>query len=474
MGFPNRIFKKYISSTSKPNKLSMHKLKRIKNLEHQLCLPQDIQTTDGVYTGQEAEQYLQERGIQRPPTSLPLQVIDISRMGVVDKNLEARTYAAKELGRIGGRASLVALENVSHKISEGVQQEHESEVLNAISQSIEDIIIVEVKRQGGQEALQTYQKMRATVDESDFKHTTKENALLLFDKGIDWFFGSMGIPDSYEFLQRLLISDEFQIRHDAVEKIGDLGIKYSNLTSQIVALLAQSLKSDVSPEVRSAAAHKLGSLGGKYHTLVPQILGMLSQSLKSDVSPDVRSAAAWGLGCLREKEVLTSLLQSLMDPDINVRKSALNCCKDWLSQIIVRRDNHPYSVHEIEILKQGLSDPDPTIQEFATDQLIKIGEVKAMEKLLEFRKAPEAKTREKIATKLGEFRDVRAISTLVDMLNDPDEPDEFVRVLAARSLGRVGDLSVIEILVKTMTSVREDVRFYFTDAIEEIRERSNK
>jgi len=139
-----------------------------------------------------------------------------------------------------------------------------------------------------------------------------------------------------------------------------------------------------------------------------------------------------------------------------------------------RRDNHPYSVHEIEILKQGLSDPDPTIQEFATDQLIKIGEVKAMEKLLEFRKAPEAKTREKIATKLGEFRDVRAISTLVDMLNDPDEPDEFVRVLAARSLGRVGDLSVIEILVKTMTSVREDVRFYFTDAIEEIRERSNK
>lgn len=440
MGFLDRIFGKDSSSTPKAGEPSKRDLKRIEDLGRQLRLPRDEQTADGVYTGQEAEQYLRERGIQPPSTSAPLQVVDTSRMRVVDKNLGVRISAAKELGRIGGRAALVALENASHKIyeeeSKGVHWERE--VTDAISQSIEHITMMEVERQGGQEALQAYQEMK---DAAIAYVEAYPRPRLLFDRGLIFFFGMMGLPQSIEFLQQSLDSDDFEVRRDAVEELGNLGRRYSYTSWQVMGVLSRFLESDVAPEVRSSAAQALGGLC--------QALRELDQ----------------------KRSLLACLFSALADPDINVRNSVVEASKRLLTQMMVRRDNHPYGASEIKTLKQALDDPDPDIQQFATDQLVKIGELDPMNMLLELCRAPEAETRRRAASELGEFGDARAINVLVDMLNDPDE---FVRVLAARSLGRVGDLSVIDALSKALASVGEDVRFHFTDAIAEIRERVRK
>ena len=377
---------------------------------------------------------------------LELQVCCSDVTEITDKDLKLGITAAEKLRRIGGKAALVALQSATNKIGYG-HPTYRTTLPQVVDQCIDQVTKTEVKRQGGRRALRTYKRMKATADEyfsewanrpspvhyDELLKVPMEQPVALFDAGLDLFFGTMGIPDSLAFLQKSLASENTQLRYDTALELGRLGRTYSELSTQI--------------------------------------MGMLSQCLSSDMSPKVRSAVAQSLGWLRRPEALSNLLPALADSDLSVRKSVVKACRYLLGRRVVSKVNNPYSTQEMGLLKQSLAHPDTDIQEFAAEQLLKVGGLDVIEQVLENHRPVGARTRQQAALRLGGISDERAVLMLVRMLEDPDG---FVRVKAAQSLGRIGDLSVIDTLSGAVSSLNEDVRCHIVDAIAEIRQRHEK
>lgn len=86
-------------------------------------------------------------------------------------------------------------------------------------------------------------------------------------------------------------------------------------------------------------------------------------------------------------------------------------------------------------------------------------------------RAPDAATRRDAISTIAKLGNPHWIADLLRMLNDNDE---FVKIHATIALGVIGDETVIPELEDKKGTVSADVRFYFDNAIAQIRDRSQK
>ena len=177
---------------------------RINKLEKQLQLSSETEVVDGIYTGMEAEEYLKEMDFQRPQTERELHIVDTGRFKVIDKTLKQRISAAKALGSMVSRPALEVLERAL------VDGENPEKLKFAIIDAIENITLHELKRQGGEKAIELYNRMSG-------RRTLPGDTLGLFDHGLVYFFGMLGHSESIEYLFKLIDDAHVDIREEAIE-----------------------------------------------------------------------------------------------------------------------------------------------------------------------------------------------------------------------------------------------------------------
>ena len=460
MSLWNKIFKKRSLPAEIPPPPQADQA-TIDELERQLLLSPEYDIIDGIYTGETAKQWLQEQGMYPPDTPLPLNVVDTSqvRFSDIDKNLPIRLNAIKRLAHTRSRQAVEVLENA-------LRNEGNEVVESAILRSLKDIAIREIKRQGGHNYVRIYKQMSSGED-------YMPSLLPLFDRGFIFYLGIRRHPKSIDFLQQLIVAEDSHVRQDATLELVNLGREHG--LPEITHLLIDLLKTDPSPNVRGAAAESLGNLVDSTHYPFADKRGtaewLLLKDHYSQYADDIKKSAATSLGNYKISDVFSILLPYLSDPDAQVRASAIESCLKVESILTFTSQNYSYNQKEIDLLKKVLNDSDPRICAFAASQLQKIGVMDEFSALLASCVAPNAITRREIALKLGAHNNSRSIQELCKMLTDSDE---FVRINAARSLSKIGDESIIDDIVNAMQGVGQDVRFYFVDAISDIRQRHSK
>jgi HEAT repeat protein len=107
---------------------------------------------------------------------------------------------------------------------------------------------------------------------------------------------------------------------------------------------------------------------------------------------------------------------------------------------------------------------DHNIRLDAASALGRIGDEKAVDPLI-IALDDEPRVREVSAKALGEIGDPRAVDSLISML---DNADWEIRGTIAKALGKIGDPGAINTLIDLLQDKRENVRWYATQALENI------
>ncbi len=213
-----------------------------------------------------------------------------------------------------------------------------------------------------------------------------------------------------EYWDRLIAgarSEEGYERGAAIRALGDLG------DTRAVPILEKAA-TDSQPSIRAAAVVALGKLQ------TPTSLVILKTSLFDSV-PAVRSVAAFSMGYFPQDQVLPSLSKALLDRVKGVQAAAIAS---------LLKVGAPFSLVEGTVHKL-LQDQNPAIRSSATKAL-------------------------------GKGRGGKVIAALTLMLNDPIPRP---RIVAVRSLGRMGEHSLLPLLKRTLRDTDEAVRITAAAAI---------
>jgi len=237
-------------------------------------------------------------------------------------------------------------------------------------------------------------------------------------------------------LAPLVKHKDHRIRVAAIEAL-------AKLDPQRQADLLRSLLRDPTWDVRSAAAAALGKVRDAATTEA------LMAALQ-DQNVDVRAAVAGALGQAGDPRAIGSLVLALKDADANVRKMAAGA----LTQI----DSHWGASEGARAvapqLRSALTSSDWFVRRAAAVALEQMGELKAKE--------PDAAT--EIATP-ARRRQQSVVNVFEEMLRDADAD---LRLAAAESLGRIGDLHARSALMTAMTDADEAVRLAAGHALEQL------
>lgn len=113
-------------------------------------------------------------------------------------------------------------------------------------------------------------------------------------------------------------------------------------------------------------------------------------------------------------------------------------------------------------LIDSLEDPDIEVRWKAAEALGKIGDKTAVEPLILALSDKDGDVRKNAARSLGELEDNKAVYPLIDALNDKDWP---VRKNAVTSLGKIGDETALKPILKTLDDNDIDVRRHAIGAL---------
>jgi len=226
----------------------------------------------------------------------------------------------------------------------------------------------------------------------------------------------LGHPEYWERVKKSALEDEGYERGAAYQVLGELG------DARAIEILQQGLQ-DQQPSIRAAAVSSLGKLH------MSEALQPLMTAL-TEKSPAVRSVAAVSLGNLKAEKAIPALTDMLEDANPGVRVAAVAS---------LLKLSTPFSVVS------------PTVRVLMQDRNpgIRSGVAKALEN--------------------GYGRDV--VGTLFLLLNDPVPKP---KIMAARSLGRIGDRDILPRLKLVLREQDEAVRATVAAAIVRILADPNK
>lgn len=246
--------------------------------------------------------------------------------------------------------------------------------------------------------------------------------------------GESDSPLAVEALLHSLNAESWLVRQSVIEALVKLG------PITIEPLLARLR--DASQYIYEAAGEIMEQLGER--GVSPLI------SLLDSESRQMRKVAAEFLGKTKSERAIKPLLERLNDPVWLVRKSAARGLQD-------------IGEKAIEPLMAALETEDENVKYWITSILGKIGD-KTLDPLIKLLKTGNKEMRFFAAQALGQTRDVRAVTPLVQGLQDKSWP---VRKGVAQALTQFGSDAVIPVL-KSLLSTNEDLRFWARKVIEDI------
>jgi len=207
-----------------------------------------------------------------------------------------------------------------------------------------------------------------------------------------------------------------------------------------VEVLAKTLRTDASPEVRRVAAWGLAR-----YARMDVAARALTQALVSDEDEDVREMAAWALSDSRgNPSVVTALYAAFRrDKSTQVRRTAA-----WAAGSIGDRSLVPGLV-------ELLADRDPNLREVAAWSIGSCGSERAPAALVRLLSDPEPNVRLSVAWALREIEDPDAADALESAFRREEDPE--VRLGIIRALGSMGDRA-IETLSRLVESPDPRVR----------------
>ena len=193
-----------------------------------------------------------------------------------------------------------------------------------------------------------------------------------------------------------------------IERCASAGDSLQYIAAQILGQIGdrratpflRGLVADDNRYVREQAVRALGQLAN------PGLVPELEAPLFADLVPDVRGAAAWSMGNLRDTTAVVSLVRALKDSVAVVRQQALAAL-----QFLWTPAAEAAAI-------SALRDPDGNVRYVA-------------------------------AQMLGHHRTLKARDTLFLTLNDNNI---WVRVEAARALGKIGDTTAVAKLERMFSS----------------------
>lgn len=209
---------------------------------------------------------------------------------------------------------------------------------------------------------------------------------------------------------------------------------------------------DENSDVRKGAALALGMLGDERS--IPTLISVLRED-NSDVGREVAIA----LGRVG-KSVIDLLIEFLQDKEPRVRRGAAIALEELGES------------RAVDGLIVALQDTDWHVCLCSVQALSKIGDTRAVDPLIKaFKHCEESLVREEIADALGTLGDIRALQFLIDATRDPAR---FVRKHVATALGKIGDRRAIEFLKPLLSDHEIYVREAATWAIKKIEEKTTQ
>lgn len=203
-------------------------------------------------------------------------------------------------------------------------------------------------------------------------------------------------------------------------------------------------------EDRARAAERLGRLGSA--KAVPVLLRVV-QDIK-DEDEDVRGAALRALGRIRDPRALTGLIEALGYPEASLPPR--------IAEIIVM-----FGADSVPLLIAELRNLDSDVRRmWAAEILGWLGDPRAAIPLIESLGDVSPEVRAKAAGGLGKIGDARALERLLEMLLS--DPAPFVRTRAAQALGAIGHPKVIDHLIHVLKDPEWWVRIRAIEALEQI------
>ncbi len=246
-----------------------------------------------------------------------------------------------------------------------------------------------------------------------------------------------GGPGMERELSPLLKHKDHRIRVAAIECI-------ARLDPQQKADVLRGLLRDPEWDVRSAAAGALSRVND------PDTVEALIAALQ-DVSADVRTVAATSLGRIGDRRAIGPLALALKDSDTNVRKMASGS----LTQIDTHWAKSDAARAVAPQLRNALNSGDWFIRRAATLALEQMGELKT---------EASAEVTGEIATP-ARRRQQALVTVFEELLRDADAD---LRLAAAESLGRIGDIRARSSLMTAMTDADEAVRRAASEAVTQL------
>jgi len=269
----------------------------------------------------------------------------------------------------------------------------------------------------------------------------------------------IGDPRAGVALVKLLRSDEEGVRGAVVTALEHMaGVVDEDAAGALVALLEDD-------ELRSEVTALLG--------VIPTAIGPLTARLK-EPDEDARVQAAQILGHLLDPRSADALVDAMGDPavrDMAVETlKKLGAIRDRIDEVMdelrdveetelregARQEAvqklHPIGRPGVEILIEYLDDDDWVVREAAADVLGKIGDVRAVEPLIErLRKDKDTGVKELATKGLGLIGDARPVELLIDMI-----PIRPLRVLAVEALEKIKDIEALRPHADLFRKMKQD------------------
>ncbi|MCA9462595.1 MAG: HEAT repeat domain-containing protein [Nitrospira sp.] len=223
----------------------------------------------------------------------------------------------------------------------------------------------------------------------------------------------------------------------------------STVTSQLVTLLKDS-----QPEIRRTAALSLGKISE------PTAIGSLIQSL-SDPDEEVRQWSVWALGTFGDhltQEGILALIQMLADPSERVKQSA--------SMALGRT---AASEEALRVLGEAFNISNTSTQAAIIQALSDFSFPFTYNIFLDASRSPDPFIRQTAVAGLGELGDPRGLTVLRTRLRQ--DPNIGVRAEAAYRLGKLGSKKEVEALQQSRdTDPTPTVHFWASWALHQIQD----
>lgn len=263
-----------------------------------------------------------------------------------------------------------------------------------------------------------------------------------------------GINTTVPTLVKGLKDEEWIVRREAAESLGQMGLSAQNVIPELIEALT-----DENKDVRKKVAWALGKIGAES----AEAALALVETMK-DTNNDVRYWGAWALGELgpKAKGALPKLIEALKDENADVREKA---------GLVIGKMGQE-AKNAVSALIEAMKDENEEVLKKAAWAVSQIGPdpKEIVPALIEVMKSENWKARYEAAGAIARLGSASkdAVPTLIEALQDKNED---VRKKAALALGEIGQEAkdAIGALIQTLKDEDYSVRYISAEALKKIK-----